>query len=134
MLKVKVNAIIRKDNNKILLIKHEEEPFKGKKSLPEGNVKEGETLKQAVARVVKEKTGLDVNPRFMTGVYDNPERDPRNHTIAIAFLCEITGGEEKEKTLWESSPKELALDHEQILKEALRILDPASMLKVIKKE
>jgi len=31
----------------------------------------------------------------LVGIYDDPDRDPREHVISIAFLCRIADGETK---------------------------------------
>lgn len=46
-------------NNKIVLIKRKKKAYKDYWSIPGGRIKTGETIKQAAARILKEKTFLD---------------------------------------------------------------------------
>ncbi|HDN83322.1 MAG TPA: NUDIX hydrolase [Candidatus Altiarchaeales archaeon] len=124
--RVTVDAVIIKDK-KIVLIRRKNEPFKDFWALPGGFVEYGETVEQAILREVKEETGLDVKIVEIIGVYSAPDRDPRGHTISIAFLCKpisasiISGSdasEAKEFSL-DALPK-LAFDHEKIIKDAIK--------------
>ena len=56
--KATVTAIIIK-NNKILLLKRNEEPFKGNWDLPGGYMQEDETPDQTLKREIKEELGID---------------------------------------------------------------------------
>ena len=56
-------------------------------------------MPESLKRMTKMKTGLDIELYFddfnanVTGVYDDPARDPREHVIGITFLCKVVGGE-----------------------------------------
>ena len=89
------DAIIPVDN-KVLLIKRNTEPFKGKYALPGGKVEDKELIKDALIREVKEELGIDVVPFAMLGVYDVPDRDPRGRYVSIAYLCKPEGELTKE--------------------------------------
>ena len=49
--------------------------------------------------MTKLKTGLEIELYYenfndnVTGVYDDPQRDPREHVIGITFLCKVNGGD-----------------------------------------
>jgi 8-oxo-dGTP diphosphatase len=90
-----VHFIIRTDNNsKLLLVKRKNEPFKGMLSIPGGFINEGETAEEAMMREAKEETSLVVEPIAILGVYSDPHRDPRMHTISVTFITRIVQGNE----------------------------------------
>ena len=72
----------------VLLIKRGNEPHKGCYALPGGFVDIGETVQQACSRELKEETALEVDPDKLKliGVYSDPQRDKRFHSISVAFL------------------------------------------------
>ncbi|MCS7105731.1 MAG: NUDIX hydrolase [Candidatus Aenigmarchaeota archaeon] len=120
-----VDAIVEK-GNKILLITRASEPFKGMLALPGGFVEEGERVEQALIREVEEETSIVVKPKEILGVYSDPERDPRGHTVSIVFVAEVAGGEleaggDAEEVDWyelkKINLKNLAFDHARILKD-----------------
>jgi 8-oxo-dGTP diphosphatase len=90
-----VDFLISKDNNsKILLVRRKNDPFKGILSIPGGFVNEGETAEDAMRREAKEETSLIVEPIAILGVYSDPQRDPRMHTISVTFITRIVQGNE----------------------------------------
>jgi 8-oxo-dGTP diphosphatase len=88
---ITVDAIILKDHS-ILLVQRKHEPFQGLWALPGGFVEYGETTEQAVIREVREETGLETRVHGLLGVYSDPGRDPRGHTITVAYLVTPVGG------------------------------------------
>ncbi len=60
-------------------------------ALPGGFVEVGETVEAAAVREAREETGLDVTLTELLGVYSDPARDPRGHTVGIVFVGEATG-------------------------------------------
>ena len=117
---IAVDGIITKDG-KILLIKRKNEPFKGKWALPGGFVEYGERVEEAVLREIKEETGLDAKIKKLLGVYSDPNRDPRGHTISIVFILEAEGeakgGDDAEEAKFFDLKKlpSLAFDHKKIV-------------------
>ncbi len=113
------------NHGKIVLVKRKHKPFKGDWALPGGMV-ERESVEAALVREVREETGLDVEPMFVTGVYSNLSRDPRK-TISITYLCRLKGGtlksSDETKPRWFPISEALALpkafDHDIVLREAL---------------
>jgi 8-oxo-dGTP diphosphatase len=122
--KVTTDAIIV-ENNKILLIKRAIDPFKGKWALPGGHLEYGETTEKCVIREVQEETGLEVGVIKLLGVYSDPGRDPRGHTVTVIYLCkaekgEAHAGDDAAETWWfplDDLP-EMAFDHARIVKDS----------------
>ena len=89
--RITVDGIIQK-NKEILLVKRKNPPFQGKWALPGGFVDYGETTEEAVCREIFEETGLKTRIIALCGVYSDPKRDPRGHTISIAYALDILDG------------------------------------------
>src|ERR671939_1205645 len=87
--------IILQQDSKVLMIRRKKEPFKGHLALPGGFVNEGETVEEAMKREAREETSLEVEPIDILGVYSDPKRDPRKHTLSVVFVGIIVGGSEK---------------------------------------
>ena len=90
--RITTDGAIVKDK-KILLIKRKNNPYKGKWALPGGFVEYKERVEDAVLREVFEETGLKTKIRDFIGIYSDPNRDPRGHTITIVYLLDILSGE-----------------------------------------
>ncbi len=120
-----VDAVIIEDD-RIVLVKRKNPPFKGMWALPGGFVDYGEVVEDAVQREAREETGLDVEVSRLSGVYSNPRRDPRGHTVSIVFVCRRVGGVLKASSDaadvgWfplDDLP-DLAFDHRTIIDEAI---------------
>ena len=66
---VGVGAIVVKDGA-LLMVKRGSDPALGLWSVPGGRVEQGERLRDAVRREVKEETGLDVEVGELVGVFE----------------------------------------------------------------
>ncbi len=86
-----VDALVPKDG-KLLLVRRGRYPFEGMHALPGGFVEAGETVEEAVVRETLEETGLRTKVVRLLGVYSDPERDPRGHTVSVVFELAVAGG------------------------------------------
>jgi len=123
-----VDAIIEKEEE-IVLVKRKSNPFKGMLALPGGHVEYGETIEEAVRREIKEETSLDIELIDILGVYSDPKRDPRYHSVSVVFVARPIGGriearsdakEAKWFKIYEVNSDELAFDHGKIFKDYLK--------------
>ena len=114
--------------NRIVLIRRKTSPFKNCYALPGGFVDYGETVENAAIREVKEETGLETKIKNIFGVYSDPERDPRGHTVTVVYCLDVIGGRMKSgsdaknvKLFSLNNLPELAFDHKKILEDFKRI-------------
>jgi 8-oxo-dGTP diphosphatase len=108
--------------DKLVLIKRARPPYKDRFALPGGFVEYNEKVEDAVVRELKEETGLSTKIKSIIGVYSDPERDPRGHTVSVVFELEVTkgkmksGDDAKEVKLFSLDKlPELAFDHDMIV-------------------
>ena len=122
-----VDIVIVYPDGEVVLIKRANDPFKGDWAIPGGFVEIGETVEQAAMREAKEETGLDVELTRLVGVYSDPARDPRGHTVSVVFTAVPKGGELRADTdaaevmkTKDDRDLPLAFDHRKILADALK--------------
>ena len=70
----------------VALIRRRNNPFAGHWALPGGFVDMDETLEAAVARELREETGLVCNGLRQFHAFGNPGRDPRGRNICVAYV------------------------------------------------
>ena len=123
-----VDAVILKDG-RFVLIRRKNEPFKGLWALPGGFVEAGEKVEDAARREAREETGLDIELLALLGVYSDPKRDPRGHTVSVVYLAKPAGGElraaddaEEAALFGALNYPDLAFDHAIILNDAIDAL------------
>jgi len=114
---------------KVLLIERGREPYIGKWAFPGGFIQMEETVEQGALRELKEETGLSADYIEQLHCFSDPQRDPRERVISIAFLAlvkisEVKGGDDAAKAQWFDLDKipQLAFDHDLILRMALQKL------------
>ncbi len=78
---------IRAGELALLMIRRGQAPFKGHWALPGGFVEESESLVHAAARELEEETGLVQSSLEQLGAFGDPGRDPRGHTVSVAFYA-----------------------------------------------
>ncbi len=86
-----VDGLVLQEGQLVAVIRRNP-PFQGMPALPGGFVELGETTEAAVVREVEEETGLVTRVVKMVGVYSDPSRDPRGHTVSVAYALEATAG------------------------------------------
>lgn len=122
--KLTVDIVLPKEDG-VVLIRRRNEPFKGQWCLPGGFVDVGESVEAAAVREMKEETGLDVEVGRLVGVYSDPERDPRGHSVTVALLARETSGtlqgddDAEEAAVLAPESVELGFDHARIIEDAL---------------
>ncbi|MCK4432511.1 MAG: NUDIX hydrolase [Methanomicrobia archaeon] len=125
MIQLAVDLVIL-EKDQIYLIKRKNDPFKDFWALPGGFVEYGERVEEAALREAKEETGMDIKINKLIGVFSDPRRDPRGHTVSIVYLAESygiprSGSDAKDiKRFKVSQLPQLAFDHEKIIKEAIK--------------
>ena len=117
---------------RVLLIRRGKDPFAGRWALPGGFVDADEDLADAARRELREETGLQValGPQF--GAYGTPGRDPRGHTVSVAYLAWCSGTpavvhglDDAVDAAWHDArrPPRLAFDHREVLRDAVARLE-----------
>ena len=108
----------------IVLIERANPPFGW--ALPGGFVDEWEKVEDAARREAMEETGLTVRLETLLYVYSDPKRDPRQHTITVAFIGQAdgepsAGDDAKNAQVFpvEQLPSPLVFDHQRIVEDYL---------------
>ena len=60
-------------------------------AIPGGFVDIGESVPDAAVREALEETCLEVTLQCLLGVYSNPGRDPRGHTVSMIYVAQAHG-------------------------------------------
>lgn len=128
-----MDAVVFRDRNRLrelLLIARKNEPFKGEWALPGGFVDEGEDLADAARRELLEETGVDLAGLVQLKAFGAPGRDPRHHTVSVAFFgfappdAIAVAADDADSAQWfpiSSLPK-LAFDHAEIISFAIKTI------------
>jgi 8-oxo-dGTP diphosphatase len=122
------DCVVLDAKGRVLLIRRGNPPFKGSYALPGGFVDVGETVEDACRRELMEETGVKAGRLTLVGVYSDPRRDPRFHTVSAVFLTRVRTAKAKAGddaaavewvARWQSLP--LAFDHALVLRDAMRL-------------
>ncbi len=91
-------------------------------AIPGGFVDVGETVEHAAIREAREEVSLNVKLIALLGLYSDPKRDNRGHTVTAVYVAEANGNpvaadDAKNCQIFsiDSFPRVLAFDHEQVL-------------------
>lgn len=94
-------------------------------ALPGGFIEYGESAERAAIREFKEETALEALNLKLVGVYSDPERDSRFHTLTVAFSADVKGelkaGDDAREARWfplNSLPENIAFDHRKVIQDA----------------
>ncbi|MDO5851821.1 MAG: NUDIX hydrolase [Methanobacteriaceae archaeon] len=127
---ITVDMIIFNNQNELVLIKRKNNPYKNYWALPGGFIEYNEEAEHAAIREAKEETNLDIELKKLIGVYSKADRDPRGHTITIAYTAIIKEGilksdSDAKDTMFINVNKindiDLAFDHKKIIKDSLKM-------------
>ena len=109
---------------KILLIQRDIDPFEGKWALPGGFIRVGESLDECARRELEEEAGLKSIFLEQLYTFGDPERDPREHVITVAYYALVNlidhspqAATDARNAAWfalDDIPS-LAFDHEKII-------------------
>ena len=113
----------------VLLVQRGIEPYKGRWAFPGGFLKMDESAEEGVLRELQEETGLEGAFIRQFHTFTEPQRDPRERVITIAFYAlvrmqDVKGGDDAADARWFALDEvpHLAFDHDQILRKAERAL------------
>jgi 8-oxo-dGTP diphosphatase len=119
-----VDIVVVRDQ-KVLLIERKNPPAGW--ALPGGFIDYGETSEAAAKRELQEETGLTALSIDLLGVYSDPDRDPRFHTLSVVYLAQVEGavqaGDDAARAEWfafNSLPSQIAFDHRRIISDAAK--------------
>lgn len=87
--------LIIKYKNGVILTKRNIEPNKGLWHLPGGTILFNETIEQSAKRVAEEELGVGIDLKKFLGPIEFINEGGIRHSISIATLAVITGGEPK---------------------------------------
>ncbi len=121
-----VDVIIELGNKgEIVLIKRRNPPLG--LAIPGGFVDYGERVEDAAVREAREETGLDVKLKCLLGVYSDPKRDSRLHTISTVFVASAKGkpkaGDDAREVVVirpDAINAPLCFDHKQIISDYIK--------------
>lgn len=124
--KLTVDAIVEY-NGKIILIERRNAPYGW--ALPGGFVDVGESVEDAVRREMMEEINTELKDLEQFGVYSDPKRDPRFHTVSVIFTANantepFAGDDAKDAKLYSKEQIEamdqkglICFDHAKVLKD-----------------
>jgi 8-oxo-dGTP diphosphatase len=101
-------------DDKILLIRRANEPYKGEITVPGGRKKRGESLRDACAREMLEETGYVLKNFQFAGILHAYRRGAPIEYVSHYFVCRDFDGEmrasDEGELLWVNTSESLTLD------------------------
>jgi len=120
-----VDALVRDRRGRLLLVRRGRPPFIGMWALPGGFCEWKETTEACCARETLEETAVTVKVGRLLGVYSDPDRDPRGHTVTVLYAArpvrgKAKGSDDAAEARWftrkEIRELDFAFDHGQIIR------------------
>ena len=117
-----VDIVLYRAGHGVLLIERRNPPHGW--ALPGGFIDYGESAEQAAVREALEETGLAVRLTGLLGVYSDPDRDPRFHTLSVVYAATAgqdatpcAGDDAKNARFFplDALPSNMAFDHCRIV-------------------
>lgn len=96
-------------------------------AIPGGFIDYGNSAEKTAQLEAIEETGLEIELVSLLGVYSDPNRDERQHTMSVTYIATATGepkaGDDAQNVrvinIWEI-PDNLCFDHDRILHDYLQ--------------
>lgn len=115
---------------RVLLVRRDVGPFKGRMALPGGFVRQNESLEQAARHEVEEEAGPGTVYLEQLYSFGEPQRDPRGRVVTVAYYALVPGDRplrdrsDSSGAVWCPVDKlpPLAFDHARIVDYALERL------------
>lgn len=108
------------DKDAVILVRRKNPPHGW--AIPGGFVEYGERVEDCAVREALEETGVEVALTGILGVYSDPARDPRFHTISVVYLAKGSGEPKAGSDAGgvgvfteDELPADIAFDHGKIL-------------------
>ncbi|MGN0192891.1 MAG: NUDIX hydrolase [Candidatus Gastranaerophilaceae bacterium] len=117
---------IKEDKLKVLLVKREHEPFKGRWAIPGGFIRLSEDLDRAALRILKEKTAVENIYLEQLYTFGDPLRYPNARVITCAYFAFIRAEDIEvdfdENVTWHEvyNLPSMAFDHKNIIEYSLK--------------
>ena len=124
-----VEVVLKVDKG-VVLVRRQEQSWKGLWHIPGGTVFYRETVEEALKRIAQEELGITVKPQKLLGYIEYPSEEQERGfgwSVGLAFLCEAETKPDLAKwqaqgiEVFKELPEEHIVEQEEILEEVLRL-------------